>query len=447
MRRREFLAGLGAAAAARRPNIVLVLLDDLGYGDFGCYGQKVIQTPVVDRLAREGTRFTDCYAGGAVCAPSRAALMTGLHGGHAPVRANAGTIPIEADDVTIAETLKQAGYATGGFGKWGLGDAGTAGRPTAQGFDEWFGYLHQIHAHSYYTDYLWDGDKKVVLEENRGGRRGTYSADVIKDRTLDFIRKNKARPFFCYAAWTLPHSKFEVPDFGAYAGRQEWHENERAYAAMVSRADAYIGELAALLKTEGLEQDTLLIVASDNGSQDGSDKGFERFRSNGALRGTKGTLYEGGIRVPMIARWPGRTPAGRVSSTPCAFWDFGPTFAEAAGTAMRGVDGISLLPEILGKGSPDRREPLYWEFHNFNLKTKQWQGEMRQAARLGQWKAVRQRPEGPIELYDLSTDIGESKDVSAANPQVAERMARIMRESHRPPRRHDQGSATPATGL
>lgn len=447
MRRRDFVAGLGVLAPERKPNIVLVLLDDLGYGDFGCYGQKIIQTPVVDRLAREGTRFTDCYAGGAVCAPSRAALMTGLHGGHAPVRANAGTIPIEPGDVTIAETLKQTGYVTGGFGKWGLGDAGTEGRPTVQGFDEWFGYLHQIHAHSYYTDYLWDGDRKVMLEGNRGGQRAVYSADLIKDRTLSFIRRNKARPFFCYAAWTLPHANLEVPDFGAYAARSEWHENERAYAAMVSRADAHIGELSALLKSEGLERDTLLIVTSDNGAPGGSNKGFERFRSNGPLRGTKGTLYEGGIRVPMIARWPGRVPAGRVCSTPCAFWDFGPTFAELAGTKMSGVDGVSLIPEILGTGPLTRREALYWEFHQFNLKTMKWQGEMKQAARMGHWKAVRQRPGGPLELYDLSTDIGESRDVSAANPQAVDRMQRILRESHTPPRPHDKGRATPVADL
>jgi len=447
MRRRDFVAGMGALAAARKSNIVLVLLDDLGYGDFGCYGQKIIQTPVVDRLAREGTRFTDCYAGGAVCAPSRACLMTGLHGGHAPVRANAGTIPIEPGDVTIAEVLKQAGYTTGGFGKWGLGDAGTDGRPTAQGFDEWFGYLHQIHAHDYYTDYLWNGDQKVLLPGNRGGGRVTYSADVIADRTYDFIRRNKAKPFFCYASWTLPHAKFEIPDYGPYADRADWHENERTYAAMVTRADAQIGKLMNLLKDEGLEQDTLVIVASDNGAHDGSNKGFERFRSNGDLRGTKGTLYEGGIRVPMIARWPGRIAAGRVSSAPCAFWDFGPTFADAAGTRMNGVDGVSLMPEMLGKGKLDAGRALYWEFHNFNLKTMKWQGEMRQAARLGRWKGIRHKPDGPMELYDLSADRGETKDVAASNAEVVKRMEAAMRESHKPPRPHDKGRAVPVRDL
>ncbi len=445
MRRRDFVAGLGALAPARKPNIVFVLLDDLGYGDFGCYGQKIIQTPVVDKLAREGTRFTDCYAGGAVCAPSRASLMTGLHGGHAPVRANAGTIPIEPRDVTMAEVLKQAGYATGGFGKWGLGDAGTAGRPTAQGFDEWFGYLHQIHAHDYYTDYLWDGDRKFVIEANREGKRGAYTADLIKDRTLEFVRKNKQGPFFCYAAWTLPHAKFEVPEFGPYAGRTDWHENERAYAAMVSRADGYIGELVATLKAEGLEQETLLVVASDNGAHDGMNKGFERFRSNGALRGTKGTLYEGGIRVPMIARWPGRVPAGRVTAAPCAFWDLMPTFAElGGGQAPKGIDGISLTPEILGKGPLQKREALYWEFHNFNLKTMKWQGEMRQAARAGNWKAVKQKPSAAMELYDLSADVSESRDAAAENPAVVARMERILRACHTPPRPHDKGRAQPA---
>lgn len=447
MRRRDFVAGLGALSAARKPNIVLVLLDDLGYGDFGCYGQKIIQTPVVDRLAREGTRFTDCYAGGAVCAPSRASLMTGLHGGHAPVRANAGTIPIEPGDVTIAEVLKQAGYTTGGFGKWGLGDVGTEGRPTAQGFDEWFGYLHQVHAHDYYTDYLWDGDRKVILTGNRNGGKTTYTADVIADRTFDFIRRNKTKPFFCYAAWTLPHSRFEIPDHGPYAGRTDWHENERTYAAMVTRADAQIGKLMSLLKEENLEQDTLVIVASDNGAHDGSNKGFERFRSNGPLRGTKGTLYEGGIRVPMIARWPGRVAAGRESSLPCAFWDFGPTFADVAGTKMKGVDGISLLPEILGKGPLPKREALYWEFSNFNLKTMKWQGEMRQAARLGKWKGIRHKPDGPMELYDLSADLAETKDLAASNPEVVKRIEGVMRESHTSPRPHDKGRATPVRDL
>jgi arylsulfatase A-like enzyme len=313
-----------------------------------------------------------------------------------------------------------------------------------QGFDEWFGYLHQIHAHSYYTDYLWDGDKKFVIEANRDGKRGAYSADLIKDRTLGFIRKNKERPFFCYAAWTLPHAKFEVPDFGAYTGRSDWHENERAYAAMVSRADVHIGELVATLKAEGLERDTLLVVASDNGAHDGMNKGFERFRSNGVLRGTKGTLYEGGIRVPLIARWPGRVPAARVTAAPCAFWDLLPTFAElGGGQPPGGIDGVSLIPEILGKGPLPKREALYWEFHNFNLKTMKMQLGWQQAARMGNWKAVRLKPGGPIELYDLSADVSESRNVAAENPKVVGQMEGILRTYHTPPRPHDKGRAEP----
>ena len=446
--RRGFLAtgamAAGAAvmgrAATRPPNIVLVLLDDLGYGDFGCYGQELIRTPNIDGVAAEGTRFTDCYAGGVVCAPSRSVLMSALHTGHTPIRANAGTIPLLAEDVTVAQVLKAARYATGGFGKWGLGDAGSAGAPTRHGFDQFFGYLHQVHAHSYYTDFLWDNEKKFPLPGNANGRREQYSADVIAERSFQFIVDNKNRPFFLYACYTLPHAKFEVPTLAPYEDKP-WTEGQKTYAAMVTRADGYVGRIVELLKQRGFDRDTAVFISSDNGAHFGEEKGFDLFRSNGRLRGQKGQLYEGGIRVPMIARWPGRIKAGAVSAYPWAFCDFMPTVAELAGARPpAGIDGVSMVP-LLTAGREPKREFLYWESNVYDAKTKSLRQErLAQAVRIGPWKAIRQKPGAPLELYNLEKDVSETADVAAQNPQVVARMEAIMKSAHAEPRPHDTGS-------
>ncbi len=422
------------AAGKRPPNILFIVLDDLGSGDFGCYGQRYIKTPNTDRAAAEGARFTNFYAGGAVCAPSRCALMTGYHTGHAAVRANAGTIPILADDFTVAQLLKKAGYATGGFGKWGLGDAGSTGVPTRHGFDNFFGYLHQVHAHSYYPDFLWDNDRKFPL----GGKQ--YSADVIAERSFQFLRENRDKPFFLYACYTLPHAKFEIPSLAPYEG-ESWPKGHKTYAAMVTRADAYIGRLLAMLKEYKLERDTVVFITSDNGAHSGEGKGYEFFKSNGNLRGEKGELYEGGIRAPMIVRWPGKVKPGSTSDFAWAFWDFMPTAAEIAGVkAPAGIDGVSVLPAITGKPQPPH-EFLYWEFQAYDQKGKKFRDDrMWQAVRMGDWKAVRPAGSARLELYNLKNDPGEQKDVAAANPQVMKRIEAYLATARTQPRRHDTGS-------
>lgn len=437
MNRRSFLTLAACApltkAAPPKPNIVFVIVDDLGSGDLGCYGQKHIRTPNVDKFATQGMKFTAAYAGAAVCAPSRAVLMTGLHGGHAPVRANAGTIPILPEDVTLAEVLKKAAYATGGFGKWGLGDAGTDGIPTKQGFDEFFGYLHQVHAHSYYPDFLWDNETKFNLPA------GTYSADVIADRTLDFVRKHKDQRFFLYACWTLPHGKFEVPDTEPYA-KEDWPEGHKRYAAMITRADRHFGRLMNLLKELRLEQDTIVVFTSDNGAHSGKDKGYEFFRSNGSLRGEKGEVYEGGIRVPMIVRWPGQVKPASTSSFPTAFCDVLPTLSEVAATEHSPVDGVSLVPVLKGKRPPSR-DFLYWEHDTYDQKSEKLREDrVLQAVRYRDWKAVSLRPGTPLELYDLRTDPGEATNVASKHPEIVAKIEAFLKTARTAPRPHNTGS-------
>jgi arylsulfatase A-like enzyme len=425
---------MNAADAGQKPNIVFIVLDDLGWGDFGCYGQKLIQTPNVDQIASEGTRFTDCYAGAAVCAPSRAVLMTGLHGGHAPIRANAGTIPMLPGDRTVAQVLKEAGYNTGGFGKWGLGDAGSASVPSKKGFDEFFGYLHQVHAHSYYPDFLWNNDTKLPLH-------GEYSADLIAERSFAFLRKQKpGKPFFLYSCSTLPHAKFEVPDLEPYTNKP-WTTGQKTYAAMITRADRHIGTITRILRETGQDRNTVLFVTSDNGAHSGEGKGFELFNSNGVLRGEKTQLYEGGIRVPMIVRWPDRVRAKAVSGLPWSFCDFLPTAAEIAGARTpSGLDGISVVPELLGKPQK-QHEYLYWEHHGFNAKAGDIQvNAMKQAARMGNWKGIRQKPGAPLEIYNLREDITERTDVAERNPAVARKLEEILASAHTKPRPHNTGS-------
>ena len=442
--RRTFLGGAAAAvatrslAATRPPNIVFVMLDDLGIGDVGCYGQQQIRTPNIDRLGREGIRYTDCYSGGAVCAPSRSVLMTGLHGGHTPVRANAGTVPIAADDRIFPEFLKDAAYTCGGFGKWGLGDAGSTGVPWKHGFDEFVGYLHQIHAHSYYPEFLWDKDKKLPLPGNAGDGRKQYSADLIAERSLSFIHHNKNRPFFLYATYTLPHGRYEPPSTDPYSD-QSWPTVDKKYAAMVTRGDAMVGAILDTLRQLKLEKNTIVFFTSDNGGVGGEGHTVDFFRSTGPFRGQKSTLYEGGIRVPMIVRWPGHIKAKSVSHFPWAFCDVAPTLAEIAGAKPMSSDGVSIVPTFTGV--TPAREFLYWEHHTFDQKTNALRlPAMLQAARSGDWKAVRARTDAPVELYNLATDISESRNVAAERPEIAKRFDEYMKSAHAAPRPHTNGS-------
>ncbi len=435
----EFLSIQGKAfgetpASPSKPNIIFIMADDLGYADLGCYGQKRIKTPNIDRLAAEGIRFTQCYAGASVCAPSRCVLMTGLHTGHATIRGNHGRnaprhdgeanrVPLRADETTTATLLKRAGYATGITGKWGLGEPGSTGLPNDHGFDEWLGYLNQNHAADYYTDYLWRNKERQSIEGNLNGRRTVYSADLFADFSLDFIRKNQANPFFLYVAATIPHKNLEVPDLGIYAD-EPWPEEAKVFAAMVSRLDAHVGQIMALLKELGLDRKTIVFFTSDNGSA----KGWEgMFDSCGPLRDKKFSLYEGGIRCPMIVRWPDRAPAGVVSDAVWSFADFLPTAAHLANiSAPVPVDGIDVSSALLDKAHvvPDRF--LYWELHEGDDQP------LRQAVRWKDWKAVRRGCDGDLELYDLRNDVGEKCNVSAQRPEVAARILDFLKTARIP---------------
>lgn len=441
MKRREFLAACGAAVCAaqeRKPNIVLFMLDDLGYADVGCYGQDKIQTPHVDRLAREGVRFTDAYAGGPVCAPSRCVLMTGKHGGHARIRANAGTAPIGPEDVTVASWLQKQGYVCGGFGKWGLGDAGSSGVPSKHGFDEFFGYLHQVHAHTYWPAMLWDNEKRFEMAGNGGGKRGTYSAKLIAERSFAFLRKHHGRPFFLYATYTLPHGRFEPPSTAPYSDK-DWPEEEKKYAAMVTEGDSYLGEILKMLGDYGIAENTLVIFASDNGGVGGEGHKLETFGTmrvgkGAVLRGQKGDLYEGGIRVPFVMRWPGKIRAGSVSREPVFFADVFATLRHAVdGRTVAHEDGESIL--ALLRGSKAKR-PLVWEDHGWDAKTKMLRPNYWAAVREGDFKGVRTAPGAALEVYNLRVDAGETKNIAAENSKVAARLEKLLKEQHTAPLPH-----------
>ena len=418
-----------AGDETRPPNIIFILADDLGYGDLGCYGQERIRTPHLDRMAVEGVRFTDCYAGSTVCAPSRCCLMTGLHTGHCHVRGNA-RVPLRPEDVTVAEVLQQAGYATGIVGKWGLGEPDTTGIPNRQGFDYWFGYLNQRNAHNYYPSYLWRNEEKITLEGNLDGKREQYSHDLFTEEALQFVRRHAGGPFLLYLAYTIPHANnelgretgdgMEVPDYGPYSD-EAWPRQQKGHAAMITRLDSDIGRLLALLRQLGLDENTVVFFTSDNGPhrEGGAKPGF--FSSSGPLRGIKRDLYEGGIRVPTIARWPGRIAPNTTSDAVWSFWDFLPTAAELAGaTPPEGLDGQSIVPALLGE--PQRPpDHLYWEFH---------EGGFHQAIRHGNWKAVRLGTKKPVELYDLSADLGETTDLAERYPDVARRATELIERSH-----------------
>jgi arylsulfatase A-like enzyme len=439
-------------ARGSRPNILFILADDLGYGDLGCYGQKQIQTPNLDRLAAEGRRFTDFYAGSTVCAPSRCVLMTGKHVGHALIRGNAKT-NLRPDDVTVAEVLKGAGYDTGLIGKWGLGHEGSDGVPTRQGFDSFFGYLDQTHAHNYYPTFLMRGERReplrnVVPNEGSVGqgvasRRVDYSHDLFAREALEFVDRHKDRPFFLYLALTTPHANneagnkgMEVPDLGPYKDR-DWAEPEKGHAAMITRMDADLGRLFDRLKSDGIDERTIVFFSSDNGPHREGGHDPDASDSNGPLRGTKRDMYEGGIRVPMIVRWPGHVPAGTVSHHVGYFGDVMATLAELAGVSPPpGLDSLSFLPAILGhEGEQKAHDYLYWEFYE--------QGSA-QAVRMGDWKAIRKPMlTGPIALYDLKTDLGEQTDVAREHPDVVARAAAIMAEAHTPSPLWKVSPATP----
>lgn len=419
--------------APRLPSIIFILADDLGYGDLGCYGQTMIQTPNIDKLAAEGMKFTDFYAGDTVCAPSRCTLMTGLHTGHARIRSN-GTIPLAPGDVTVAEVLKRAGYRTAAIGKWGLGEEGSTGTPGKKGFDTWFGYLNQVAAHNYYPEVLnrfeasrpaGSQEINVQVMENLGGHKGKYSNDYFTEAALNFLGYSKPaqfnhyRPFFLYLAYTIPHANnelekktgngMEVPSDEPYS-KESWPQAEKNKAAMITRLDRYVGEIMDKLSAKGEDKNTVVIFTSDNGGhkEGGVDPKF--FHSNGPLRGIKRDMYEGGIRVPFIVWWPNHVKAGTTSDLPAAFWDFLPTAADLARTETPpNLDGISILPTMLGETQTNRHEFLYWEFH---------EGGFKQAVRMGDWKAVRFGVDGPVQLYNLRNDIGEKTNVASANPEI-----------------------------
>lgn len=477
------IAGSAACAPALTyaqsapPNVIFIMADDLGYAELGSYGQQKIKTPNLDRMAAEGMRFTQFYSGHPVCAPSRAALLTGQHTGHAPVRNNmrvkypleggrteTGNLALPAATQTVGSMLQASGYVTAAIGKWGVGGPGSTGLPTQHGFDRFYGYLDQTQAHNYYPTYLWNLTGEAVAVDSLDnpdfsahqklqGDPGDlasyaqfmgkeYAPDLMTREALDFVRANRARPFFLYLGYTIPHVALQVPDEELeqytfpetpYRGESGYLPHIRpraAYAGMISRLDGYVGQLLQTLDELQLAGNTLIIFTSDNGTTYNGGVDPEFFNSVGALRGLKNSVYEGGIRVPMIARWPGRIEAGATSDHVGANWDLLPTLAQLTGAAVPApIDGLSFLPTLLGRESEQQEhEYLYWENHG------PCRGQ--QGIRMGKWKGVRlgihaDRP-GPIELYDLATDIGETRDVASAHPEVVRQISLSMREAHTP---------------
>jgi len=442
-----------AAEDARKPNVVFILADDLGYGDLGSYGQQLIETPRLDRMAAEGLRFTDFYAGSTICAPSRCVLMTGKHLGHAHVRGNAGGAggmtrqSLRDEDVTIAEVMRAAGYSTALIGKWGLGELDEPGHPLKQGFETFYGYLNQVHAHNYYPEFLWrdrsrESLRNVVEREReyagfRGGwatERKSYSHDLFMNEALSWIRRRRDEPFFLYLPLTIPHANSEatrgvgdgaeVPDHGIYSDLR-WPSPDRGQAAMITRMDRGVGEILDLLVELDIAQDTLVLFSSDNGPHNAAGHNPTRFNPSGPLRGMKRDLYEGGIRVPLLAWRPDVIQPGRVSDHVGYFGDVMATLSELVGQPTpAGTDSLSFLPTLTGKGEQAEHEFLYWEYY---------QGDSAQAIRIGNWKGVRKPMlTGPIELYDLSTDPGEKYNIAGSAANVIEAMKHTMEREHEP---------------
>ena len=414
------------------------MADDLGYGDLGCFGQKTIKTPNLDRMARDGLRFTSYYAGNTVCRPSRLSLWTGKHMGNTPISSNAN-YRFKPADITVAELLKSGGYATGGVGKWAMGGIETTGHPNKNGFDFWFGYLDQGQAHNYYPSHLWKNTEKVILKGNvltgsikdRGRvskKRITYSHDLLTAQAMNFIREHKNMPFLLHVHWTIPHANneggratgdgMEVPDYGIYA-KENWPNTKKGAAAMITRMDRDVGKIIQLLKELDIQNETMIFFTSDNGPHSEGGHKHETFNANGPLRGYKRDLYEGGIRVPGIAYWPNKISPGTESDQPLAFWDWLPTACDLAGiTPPAALDGLSFVPTLLGKADEQQIHPyLFWKYGN------------KTAIRKKEWKAVRNAKTKGLELYNLSTDIGETNNLSAQYPNKIRELEKLMEEA------------------
>ncbi len=434
------LVGSVLNAADQKPNVIYIMSDELGYYEPAFMGNPNLKTPNLDKFASEGIVFKNLFAGSSVCAPTRCCFLTGKHSGHTSVRANGGGTPLRADEVTIASILKDRGYATGGFGKWGCGGRDSTGVPEKHGFDVFLGYYDQVHAHTYYPPYLIRNSEEVPLEGNHGGSAGkTYAQYVIHDAAMKFVRENSNRPFFAYLPYTPPHGNFSIPDsdpaWSLYKDRP-WSEDARRYAAMVTMIDRQIGELMAMLKELGIDNNTLVFFSGDNGANDyfksaehprGVHFGNKNPKSGAEYRGTKGTLYEGGVRVPFAARWPGKITPGRISEHLGYFPDMLATVAEVTGAkSPSDIDGISILPELVGEATAGRKQIqhdyLYWEISGWT------------AIRQNQWRAVRPKPNSPWELYDLSTDSSESNDLAASKPDVLNKLTTLAAAAHEPVR-------------
>ncbi len=434
-----------------KPNIILIVADDLGYSDVGCYGQQKIKTPNIDALAKQGMLFTDFYAGTAVCAPSRASLLTGFHTGHTAVRGNKGfqpegQYPLPDSITTIATTLKNNGYITADFGKWGLGYPGSTGEPLKQGFDIFYGYNCQTLAHNYYPDHLWNNNERVKLTANKN-KPTIYSADLIHKKAIDFLNEKKQQPFFLFLSYTLPHAALSVPHDEVYNNyvkefkeeplqEKDWKKYDggdfepyphAAYAAMVSRLDKYVGEVMKVVKQKGIKNNTIIIFTSDNGPHKEGNNDPDFFNSNGIYKGIKRDLYEGGIRVPFIVSWKGKIKEGEKNNFVGAFWDLFPTFQQITGmNVSKNIDGISILPTLLSNNKRQKQhEFLYWEFH---------ENDGRQAVRYGKWKGVRYNvglnPTMPLELYDLEKDPYEKNNIALEHKDVVEKIETIIWQQH-----------------
>ena len=440
-----FLFCLSANADTKKTNIILIMVDDAGYGDFGCYGQKLFTTPNIDRMAASGMLFTQHYSGSTVCAPTRCSIMNGVHTGHAFVRGNRevqpeGQAPIPSDMITIPKLLRKAGYVTGMFGKWGLGAPKSSGDPMNQGWDEFFGYNCQRQAHTFYPKHLWHNYEKVMLDGK------TYSHDLIQEKALQFIRDNEKKTFFAYLPLTIPQAAMQCPEEDVAPFRKKFPQFENkigkyshgsiirnpvaAFAGMMTRMDRGIGQILDLLNELDIAENTLVLFTSDNGPhyEGGHQPGF--FNSNGPLKGHKRDLYEGGIRVPLIAYWPGKIKSGSVSNHICAHWDLMPTFCELAKISEPNhTDGISYIPALTGK-KQKRHAYLYWEFHSYGNA---------QAIRMGDWKGIRLKvkndPNAPIQLFDLKKDIGETNNIAANHPDIIRRFTKLFKTAHTPSER------------